>query len=204
MNLNNICAALCPFTNEWLSWSSSDSEIIRSDGLRFWIREGGYGNEGKIAIHFSRPRGRNGSTPTLWMMSPGTDKIADPRICVSASKSDEQIAKDIVRRLMPESLRVFAMAKVAIEQENNYIDSKTQAIIDLAKVVGCEPGRHYQTKEMTGEVDPYIGAGVTSFKEKGYGKFKVSSANSISLELHSMNYEMALKVAAALKEVLSN
>lgn len=207
MNLKDIASALSTLTGSL--WSvvadkHGNKLLGRSDGLQFWIREGGYGNGGKAAIHFSRPEGRDGRSPTLWAKSPATGQIHNPSINVSLTKSPEQVAKDIVRRMLDESEAVFKLANESIAQTNNHLDGREKAIFAIASVAGGEPERHYQSKELTGEVDPFKCAGVVSFQGKGYGKISVSSADSISLELTSMNFETASKVVAAIRNILQD
>lgn len=206
MNLQAIAGALTRITgNDWAVTKdrNQNEHLTREDGLELWLRIGGYGNEGKAAIHFSRPVGRDGRSPTLWPKT-GGGTIGNPSINVSLSKPANTVAKDIVRRMLAEAEVVFKLANESIAQTNNHLDGREKAILAIASVAGGEPERHYQSKELTGEVDPYKCAGAVSFREKGYGKISVSSADSISLELTSMNFETAEKVVAAVRNILNS
>jgi hypothetical protein len=205
MNLTAIAVALSTLTGaKWtVTKDRHDNEhLTRDDGLQFWIRIGGYGNEGKACIHFDRPLGRDGRAPTLWMKSPGTGQISNPSINVSLTKSPEQIAKDIVRRMLKESEEVFKFANEAIQNERNYFSGKERTTFLMASLCCTEPGRHYQSKELTYEIDPYIGAGVPAFKDHGYGKIKVSSENSVDIELTSVGVDTASEIVSAIHEIL--
>ncbi len=197
MNLKEIASFLPG------KWSVLETELIRTDGFRLWFREGGYGNEGRITIHFSRPRNADGEYVTLWRVG-CSGKYADPSITVGATKTSDKIAKDIQRRLMVEAEEVFALALDRINQDNAYKLARIKTIEKIAEIAGGQPERHYQSKELTGEIDPLKCAGVVSFQSSGYGRFKVSSGDSISLELTSMNFETAAAIAAAIRNVLTN
>lgn len=203
MNLTEIKNGLITVTQSVLGWKvEGNDELVRDDGLRLWFREGGYGNEGRITISFNRPRNAKGDYVTLWQPK-GSGRVADPSITVAADKASEKIAKDIYRRLLAEAEVVFGLAKAKIASEDDYEARKIQSINKLAEICGGQPERHYQSKELTGEIDPFKCVGIESFKDKGYGRFKVSSGDCITLELTSMNFETAAAVAVAIRNVLN-
>ncbi len=203
MNIANIADSLGILTGKHASWTvDSDDSVARDDGLTFWIREGGYGNEGRIAISFSRPRGVKGEYITLWEPK-NSGKVSDPRITVANTKSDDQIAKDILRRLVADSEVVFKLAKDRIIAESNFYSGKEKTIRLMASLCGTEPERHYQSKELTFEIDPFKGARVPSFKEHGYGKIKVSSEDSVTIELTSVGVDTASEIVSAIHKILS-
>lgn len=183
-------------------WKCVDaSELIREvDNLKLWVRLGGYGNEGKVSISLYRPFGRDGRSPTLYAKD-HSGHIPDPVIRVTDKKVSSQIAKDIVRRLLPDAENVFNLANESIANDNKFLDNKADAIAKLSSAVGAKPEKHYQSGELTGKIDPYIGAGIPSFKRHGYGHFMVSGKDSITLELNSMDLETALEVADALRGI---
>jgi len=206
MNLTAVASALSNLTAcKWsVTKDRNDNEhLTREDGLQFWLRIGGYGNEGKAAIHFDRPLGRDGRSPTLWAKSPATGQIGNTSINVSLTKTPEQVAKDIVRRLLDESVEVFKLANESISSTNAYLDGKVKTTILMAALCGTEPERHYQTKEMTFEVDPYKGAGVEKFKGQGYGKITVSGQDSVNIELTSVGFDTAAEIVSAINKILS-
>ena len=205
MNLSAIAVALTVLDGH--NWTvtkdrNENEHLTREDGLELWLRIGGYGNEGKAAIHFSRPIGRDGRAPTLWAKGGAT--IHNPSINVSLTKSPEQIAKDIFRRLLPESVVVYKLATESIAGTNHFLDGKVRTTILMAALCGTEPSRHYQTGELTFEVDPYKGAGVEKFKGQGYGKITVSGQNSVNLELTSMDADTATAIVSEISRILTN
>lgn len=197
MNLHDIASHL-PGT--WVV-GDNESDVERFDGLKLWFREGGYGNNGRISISFSRPCDARGQYMTLWGMA--GDKVSDPRITVSADKSPELIAKDIVRRLLPDAEKVFALALDRNRQEDNFHTGKIKTIFRIATACNTEPERHYQTKELTGEIDPYKGAGCPAFKSHGYGKIKVSGEECVTIELTSVGVETAVEIVSAINKILN-
>jgi hypothetical protein len=202
MNLKNIADVLTLDFSPGTWAVQSENMIVRNtDQLALFLREGGYDNRGKIRISFSRPRDAKGQYVSLWEKSPANGAVSDPSINVSADKTSEQIARDIVRRLLPEAERVFALATETVNSHNKFETDKVEAIKLVAFHCGTRPERHYQTDELNGEVDPYKGAGLESFKANGYGKFKVSGKDCISLELNSMNLDVALEIADALHAI---
>lgn len=192
MNFKEIASAL-PGT-----WTvEKDNELTRSDGLKFWIREGGYGMKGRASISFMRPRSPRGDYYELWE---NHNKVSDPRITVSATKSSEAIAKDIVRRLLVDAEKVFALATATVKSHSDFADGKTALLNEVATICGTSPKRHYSTNELTGEVDPYVG--IKSFGANGYGKIVVNGPDSIKVDLESMGKDFGLKVVKALAALI--
>ena len=204
MDLANIADELTTLTgSKWAVTTdkNNNQHLTRvADGLQFWLRSGGYGNEGKACIRFDRPLGRDGRSPTLYDAGA---QIGNPFINVSLTKSDEQIAKDIVRRLLDGSVTVFKLANEAIARDNNYLDGKVKTTLAIAALCGTPPERHYQSKELTFEVDPFKGAGVVKFDKCGYGKITISSENSVNIELVSVPLDVASEMVVAIRNVLS-
>jgi hypothetical protein len=204
MNLQAIAVALSALTgSKWTVTKdrNENEHLTREDGLQFWLRIGGYGNEGKAAIHFDRPLGRDGRSPSLW--AKGGGQIGNPSINVSLTKSPEQIAKDIVRRMLTESEEVFKLANESIASTNSYLDGKVKTTIAIAALCGTQPERHYQSKELTFEIDPYKGAGVKKFEKCGYGKITVSSEDSVNIELTSVGFDTAAEIVSAINRILA-
>jgi hypothetical protein len=206
MNLSDLAVALTIIDPSNFSWTvtkdrNENEHLTRSDGLQFWLRIGGYGNEGKAAIHFDRPLGRDGRSPLLWPKGGG--QIGNPSINVSLTKSVTQIAKDIVRRLLTESEEVFKLANESINSTNTFLDGKVKTTFAIAALCGTLPNRHYQSNELTFEVDPYKGAGVEKFKGQGYGKIKVSSEDSVDIELTSVGFDTAAEIVSAINKILA-
>lgn len=202
MNLNDVCSSLSQLTKD--SWEAASNSIIRkSDGLELWFRIGGYGNVGKAAIHFCRPVGRDGRSPTLWGVGNGK-QIGNPEIGVSDKKSADQIANDIVRRLLPEAEVVFKLANESIADTNKYLDGKVKTTLEIAALCGTEPKRLYNSPDLSFEIDPFTANGVAKFGKCGYGKITISSEDCVNIELTSVGLDVAREIISALNKILSS
>jgi hypothetical protein len=183
------------------SWNSNlivaTNSLIRSDGLTLTVRDS-YSQRGKLHISFSRPVNGSGCSPDIWAPL-NAGRIQNPSINVSNTKTAVQVAKDIVRRLLPEAERVFKLANEAINQADTEAARKEALILHLAVVLNTKPDRHYQTNELTGKVTPYDE--LKEFEACGYGNFVVNSSSSISLKIDSMSAPVALDVARALRGI---
>lgn len=97
------------------------AKIVRADGLALFVaRE----FRGRVEISLFRPRAASGSYPSLWE---GCYKVADPHVFVGVTRSADSVAKDLVRRLLPEAERVHALALAAVAQSNEYADAVKRA-----------------------------------------------------------------------------
>lgn len=127
------------------------------------------------------------------------NKLDYPSINVSADKEASKIAKDIVRRLLPDAEKVHKLVLEKVAAEKAFFDGKAKTINDLASICNTAPNRRHNNNGLTGEVSPY--EGIKQFSNCGYGEFKVNSENNVTLKLESMSKNVALKVAAALREI---
>jgi hypothetical protein len=166
--------------------------LQRADGLNLWFHSR-YNTPDKITVKY-------GNTEQCYVtVYENHNKLDYPSINVSADKPAEKIAKDIARRLLPDAEKVHKLVLEKIAAENAFVDGKTKTINDLASICNTAPNRCYNKNDLTGEVSPY--QGIKQFSNCGYGEFKVNSESSVSLKLESMSKNVALKVAAALREI---
>lgn len=211
MNVSVVCNVLSSLTGNLWTVAPEDptrpnvnDTINREDGMSLWFVVGGYQKRGRITIHFHRPRDREGNYVTVWGAA-GEGQLGNPSITVAETKSDEAIAKDIARRLIPDCEQVFAAVKKSIADRSSFVDGRHESIVNLAKALGTKPKTvHNHPEQFTGEIDLHIAAQVPSFGKYGYGKIQVNSKDGIDIELKSMNYDVAVKVAEAIKNVLSS
>jgi hypothetical protein len=159
-----------------------------------------YGYDGKTHIFYCRKPDESGEVHTIWEKDAG-GRIADPSINVSNTKTATEVAKDIIRRLMPEAERVHGLVLTTNKENEQFQFNKTALINRLAEVCETTPDLSYQTKLPSGKVLPY--AGVEEFKKNGYGHFEVSSGDSVHLEIHSMSSRTAILVAQALRHIFT-
>ncbi len=137
--------------SELVTYPRSDGECVltRADGLALYVVAGGYGNAGRITITHRRPRDAKGGYVVLYPKH-GTGQISNPEIKVSGAKDGEQIAKDIVRRLLPDAESVQALAVASIAATNAYEDRRLamlRAVCEAASIP--TPGKSKHNSEQT-------------------------------------------------------
>jgi hypothetical protein len=186
---------------EWAVKDSDSITILNDGGPAFglWLRFGGYGNEGKISISYNRPKNSSGSYVTVYEEH---TQMHDPRIRVSDEKSAEQVAKDIVRRLLPESFRVHREVLKSIKNTDTYNMKRTNlrnAIADL-----CNEPRVTQPfdENQIPTIDPYKNTGQLSHSlGLGYGKIKIN-ADSIDIDLTSVPASLGIELVALIRQAI--
>ena len=167
--------------------------LQRADGMNLWFHSR-YNTPDKITVKY-------GNTEKSYVtVYENHSKLDYPSINVSADKDVSKIAKDIVRRLLPDAEKVHKLVLEKVAAEKAYVDGKTKTIYDLASFCNTIPNRRHSNQELSGEVSPY--EGIKQFSNCGYGEFQVNSENSVTLKLESMSKNVAFKVAVALREIL--
>lgn len=166
--------------------------LQRADGMNLWFCSA-YNTPDKIAVKYGN------SEKCYVTVYENHNKLGYPSINVSANKDASKIAKDIVRRLLPDAEKVHKLVLEKVAAEKAHVDGKTKTIYDLASFCDTAPKRRHSNNELSGEVSPY--EGIKQFSNCGYGEFQVNSENSVSLKLESMSKNVALKVAVALREI---
>ena len=177
---------------------NSRGYLTREDGLALYFSFDGYGNKGKIRIAYFCGDLNRGAYVTVY--DDKYQRVSYPSINVSMTKTAVQVARDIEKRLMTDAVRVHGLVLKSIDDSQNFVDGRKAATIRLAALLGTEPKRDHYSKEMTYEIDPFVN--VKSFAANGYGEIRVSSADSIELNLKSMSFETARKVVEALSKIL--
>lgn len=166
--------------------------------LSFYVREGGYGNEGKVKIRFDRPLGTDGRYLTLWGPA-GAGQISDPSMCVSASKSPAQIAKDIVRRIFTESERVRQLAIQSITDHKKHLNVKEIAAHSMAEAAGSEVEGN---PEETLTINPFrIVDRKPGDLHLGYGTYTIY-ANNVDMKLNNLPIGLAVEIASFIRDRL--
>jgi len=171
-------------------------------GLSLWFRVGGYGNEGKITISYSRPRDSKGNYVEVYHpMSGGKIAIANPSIRVSASKDALTVAKDIVRRMLDAAKNVHVLVTKQIKDNADYYSKKRLLAMDLADI--C----HAKVNNPDGEmptINPYESIkGYLGDVRMGYGTVTVGS-DYATIKLDSIPAELAKKLLLVIHETLKN
>jgi len=166
--------------------------LQRADGMNLWFLTR-YNTPDKITVKYGN------SENSYVTVYENHSKLDYPSINVSADKEASKIAKDIVRRLLPDAEKVHKLVLEKVAAEKAHVDGKTKTIYDLASFCNTIPNRRHSNQELSGEVSPY--EGIKQFSNCGYGEFQVNSENSVTLKLESMSKNVAFKVAVALREI---
>jgi len=159
-----------------------------SDGFRLHLAAELYGKADKIAISFSRPRATGGKRVDVWE---GSIRLSDPSINVGVGKDAEAIARDIARRLMPDSEHVFAAVRAEIDKGERFHAKRAQLAQQVAQAIGA-PLRPYD-RDREGSIS-------LGFDEDNVcGDVKIFHADSVSFSLDSVSPDRALALIAFLK-----
>jgi hypothetical protein len=110
--------------------------IVNADypGAELTVRIGSYGAErGRVCVHGSLHVGRNNSYETVYENG---QKVDAPSITVAMDRGAGVIAREIARRMLPEYLRILALAVAQAEKHNAKADARTATMRQLAKLTG--------------------------------------------------------------------
>ncbi len=161
-----------PFGNCQLQLNEHPEQLI-------YIAKDGYRHRGRIVISGSWPRSKKSNS----VFCPRDGKGG--AITVAESKSPEQIAKDIVRRFLPEYREAYAEQVRLKQNEETYEDNKTALTRDLAQALGAKPRPH----------SPNC---VTGY-EPTWHEFQINGGDSADIQIHSVTASQALEVIALIK-----
>jgi hypothetical protein len=151
-----------------------------SDGLKLFLagNVGGWAPKGKLRVSFSRPR-HDGKWIEVWDKN---EKLLDPEIGMSETKSAEQIAQSIVSRLLTRAEYVFGKVNERIASENNAENLKRRTIVKIAFACG-------QILSVADKSSFSIGA----------FDFEVRGENSIAIKSFGTDTETTLAIIALLR-----
>ena len=109
--------------------------LLRSDGLKIFSRANHYGFREKIQFSFIRPRDDKGNYVELYDEN---GRISDPSIACSLSKTEDKLAQDIVRRLLPDAERIFALANEKINSFKEAQDKRLALLRQMTEAAQVE------------------------------------------------------------------
>lgn len=172
---------LLGFEVDWESEESSWRPAVsgkKADGTGLSFEEEG----GRIWITGENPDGK-------YVKVYDTDhkEVENVKISVKSEKSSQQIAADIKRRLLPDYLRRFELAKKKIAEEEAY---KNLVIQNIKTLTGKDPSE----QEIRDGMVRYFG-----LAEDGDAMIRVGG-EWITLELRSINMDQAKKVMDLLRK----
>ena len=154
-----------------------------------WLGGVGYGSsKGRVEVSVAWPLRSNGGSYTLSSYQHDNKKTS---ITVSGSKTPEQMASDIQKRLLPDAEFLYKKAATALAQENDWLTQKQAAILKVAALCKADiPKSSYP-----GDRD-----GLFYFNRDMNIRLRVSSATSIKVEIDA-NVDNIDKVAEFLATI---
>jgi hypothetical protein len=144
---------------------------------------------------------RDGSYPSVWAKTPGGGQLHNPSIRVSADKDTNKIAKDIIRRLLPDVEALHVLVKEQIAGHELYADKKSILAHRLSAVCDNAEIRNLRA-EATPTIDPF--SVITHDRGDlriGHGEISVSS-DSADIKLTSLPTELALEIAGRITDAI--
>lgn len=129
--------------------------LTRRDGLQlFFAPFAAYSRKGMGYASYNRPRDAKGKHVEVYGTTIGA-RLTDPSIKFSLSKTAEQVARDIQRRLVPEAEKLHQEVLRRIESENAYHDRAASAA-EVAKTLTRRAGLRFSANGADIEVCGYV------------------------------------------------
>lgn len=177
--------------------------LIRADGLKLWVRAGSYNHKGKVYVRYVRPSdvdGRNGyslygaEVPTQYggVTRP---KLEDPSMECTDTKTGEQIARDIARRVLPDAEAVQSAALAHLAEWKAHREAKASLGEQITAVIKAH--RVNKPQSVDGDLTLDLADPIKGFTN-GYGTVRVNSSTSIDFDLKGITPARALRLAAFL------
>lgn len=176
-----------PISDEY---KESGFYLKRADGLTLFFSPPSYSHRNKFHVSYSRPR-HNGSWFELYEKDASgyLQKVSDPSANLSETKTADQLAKDISRRILPEAEKVHKLALERIAYENSAKDAQQASALRVSVAVNKPLQSKYQgkagEKETSGHID-------------GIGTWQAEAGGRVSFSLYSLPIDKAEKLAALL------
>jgi hypothetical protein len=152
-----------------------------------------HGEHERIGLHVAYPYGRVEISGSLSHLRDAKDEAPyyrsedNPKITATLSKSPEQIAADITRRVLPGYRVVLAAVLDRIAKANAHLSATAATAAKVAEAIGAEPGKD-------GLVDFYCSAAFP--EDSGSAK---CSGDRVALSLVDLNVTEACALLAKLK-----
>ena len=165
--------------------------LVRADGLEIWAHANGYSNRGKVTFRHSRPEHERRYLELWEMPENGGGKIDSPSINCGLTKSGEQMAQDITRRMLAECERVEKIARAKIAERDESDNAQLNTLCAIRKAAGFkdpspEAGHSGQprfTVDIRGDIDRRAGDTLRN----GWGDAEINGGGgSVDFKLYSI------------------
>ena len=155
--------------------------LVREDGLRLFVSMPSYSHKNKLQVSLSASR-HNGCLPEVY---DNGKRLSPPSIGVGAMKTPAQIAKDIMRRLLPDAEKYNELAVAVIKARDAAALKQAEVYAAICKAFNETPRHRDHNGYFSG------------------GSFEVLPGGSASFKLYSVPADKAVAVAKAIFELCS-
>lgn len=159
--------------------------LRRADGVAIWFSGPCYNHKAAFQFSADLPR-HNGSYVEAYR--PGTyDKMPTPRINCGESKTPEQMAKDIARRMLADTEEITQVVRARIASMIAAADAREATLAAVCEAMGKPtPSKDTRYPEYR-------------YKQSvPHGGAEISTGGTVSFTLYGVPKEQALKLAALL------
>lgn len=174
--------------------------LTRADGLTLSLSANVYGHKGRIVVRHDAPSGKDRRTPDVYPATGSGRVNVWPEITVADSKTPEQIAADIVRRLLTdaETARALVLAKIAANEACE--DATAAAVRKVAKAAGQTADPYEGRASHDRDRIPPIRLNPSDNWDRGYGDATVNNGGAtVRIDLQSIPTDKALALVAWLR-----
>lgn len=202
--IGDICRELNKPVPEWSIMSYDPAEyidrwpdLIHKDGRKIDFSDGkGVQREARKRLNISGHWPQNGDNGPIMSLYQVGEK--SPSIEVSRDRGAAVIAREIVRRFLPEYTRIWLKCQEKINATNRHLADTEHNFRKLCKVLGIDPvkvSRHGLQDQAKISVYEY-------FRGAGYGEITVTGS-SVDFHLRSLPLDVAEEIAGKLWDIHS-
>ncbi len=172
--------------------------LKRTDGLTLFYNISGSKDQSRAS--YSQPRHPRYGMFTLY--TEGGRKIEQPAIGFSPDKDVNAVAKDIVRRLLPDAETAHAAAARFMQSTDAAYAAQAASIDAVCTAGGVpNPGTGHNGEPRTGT---HLNQNTGTYSSRGHADFKVNTGGTVDFDIRSLPREKAVLVAAMLKSIFES
>lgn len=178
--------------SEWPGKAYSALEFTHEDGRSFDLRRG-YNDKGKFHVSGNYPRYVDGRFCTPRDAGAVKYNESNPSINVSAAREPQVIARDIVRRFLPEFTRCWLACVERVAQDLEHINGTSKSAERIRKALG--KGADPQVSKDQDKRNSCVSLNYHAYSF--YGDFRVSDGTG-ELSLKSVPVAVLVEIATLL------
>jgi hypothetical protein len=190
----NIAAIAAALPGEWTGTGDDNhatdetrgGDLVRADGLALYAIANSYGNKGKVTFSHNRPKFKKGA-PWVDVYDATHNRIPAPSINCTLTKSPEQMASDIARRMLADCERVDRLAREKIAQYEAADNAQLETLKALSSALGLSDyPRQYKDTAPRFNLN-FDGA-------NGSGSMEIRGGDCVCVEMRSLTRAQALSL----------